>query len=123
MVAGAVDVVFGVLGGFYVLRALMALHHSPEMWKTQRNIWLPILIGGVFFIVSGLLHFSEHSYFSGFSSGFEMDLLRDVFNTVGFSLVTVGVIRDSQLQIKYYKLKREALQRISKEHNNKIANP
>jgi hypothetical protein len=114
--AGVVEVVFGVLGGFYALKALMALYRSPEMLKTQRNIWLPILIGGVFFIVSGLFHFAKHSYFLSLDSSSEMNLLRDSSSVIGFSLLTIGIVRYSQLQIKYYRLKQEALQKISEKH-------
>jgi len=114
---GTISVIFGVLGGCYAIRALTALYHSPEMLRSQRTIWLPILIGGAFFTLSGPLHFVEHSTFSGFlklSSNSEVVLLRDVLTLIGFSFIVIGVVQYSRLQIEYYKLKQKALEKISK---------
>lgn len=116
LVAGVVYVFFGVLGGFYALRALRSLHRSPEMLRSQRNIWLPILFGGAVFTVSGIFYFTEYSYFSSFNLNPEINLLRDASCVVGFLLLNIGVIRYSRLQIEYDKLKREALQMMSYEH-------
>jgi len=112
LVLGVINVFFGVLGGFYALRALVVLYRNPEMLKTQRIIWLPILIGGAFFTGSGLLYFAEHVYFSRS----EMELLHEIFTAIGFSSFVIGVVKYSRLQIEYYMLKREALRKISPEH-------
>jgi len=114
-IVGLINVLFGVLGGFYALKALMTLYRSPEMLRTQRAIWLPILIGGAFFTFSGPLHFAEHGIFSRFFSVSDVILLRDVLTLIGFSFIVIGVIRYSRLQLEYYRLKWEALQKISKE--------
>lgn len=114
-VVGVVELFFGVLGGFYALKALMVLHRSPEVLKAQRDIWLPILIGGAFFTVSGPLHFAEHGIYSNFFPISDIVLLRDILTLTGFAFVVLGVIRYSQMQIDYYKLKQEGLQKISKD--------
>lgn len=67
---------------------------------------------GAFFTVSGALHFAEH----GVSSSFDVVILRDILTVIGFSFIVIGVIRYSWLQIEYYKLKREVIQIVSKEH-------
>ncbi len=58
--------------------------------------------------VSGLFHFTLHN----FLSNFEIALIRDFFNTIGFLFLVLGAVRYSQFQIEYSRKKQEALQRI-----------
>lgn len=111
LVAGVVYIFFGVLGGFYALRALIVLYKSPEMLKTQRKIWLPVLIGATFFTIGGILHLAEHSFYPSP----EIDLLHEIVVIIGLSFFVAGILQYSQLQINYYKLKREGLRRIQSE--------
>jgi len=115
---GTISVFFGVLGGSYALRALIALYRSPEMLESQRAIWLPILIGGAFITISGPLHFMEHSAFSNVSPMYNIVLLRDILTLAGFSFIVVGVVQYSRIQIEYYKLKQKALQKISEKNKH-----
>jgi len=108
LIVGVVYIFFGVLGGFYALRALIVLYKSPEMLKTQRNLWLPILIGAMLFTTGGILHLAEHSFYPSP----EIDLLHEIVVVMGVSFFIVSVMRYSQSQIDYYKLKREGLKRI-----------
>jgi hypothetical protein len=114
LIAGMAYVFFGVLGGLYALKALRALYRCPEMLRTQQNIWIPVLLGGGFFTIGGIFYFTEHSCIAAFNCNPEIDLLRNVTCLTGFLLLNIGVIRYSQLQIEYYKLKRKALEKILK---------
>jgi len=108
LVLGVFYLFLGALGGSFALKTLMALHKSPEMWRSQRGIWLPILIGMVFFAIGGVIHFGEHSFWMAP----EADLLHEIVIVMGFSLFTVGVLRYSYLQLEYYRLKCEAIGKI-----------
>jgi len=112
LIVGVVDVLFGVLGGLYALRALFVLYVNPETRRAQLAIWLPILIGCAFFTVKGVLHFAVHSLYASFFSSSEINLLREIFSIIGLSFLTIGVMRYSRSQIGYHKLKQEALRKI-----------
>jgi hypothetical protein len=85
------------------------------MLRTQQSIWIPVLLGGGVFTISGIFYFTEHSHFTSLNPSPEIDLLRNVTCLAGFLLLNIGIIRYSQLQIEYYKLKRNALRKIPKE--------
>ena len=108
IVVGIVYLLFGALGGFYALRTLIMLYKSPEMLRTQQRIWLPILVGIVFFTVGGFLHIAEHSSYGSP----EIELLHEIFVVMGLAAFVIGVLRYSQLQMNYYSLKREGLKRV-----------
>ena len=99
--------IFGVLGSFYAIRALIVLRKSPEVFRLQRKFWLPILAGTVFFSVGGVLHLVEHFIYPGQ----EMGLLEDIFISIGVLVSVIGIIRYSQSQIEYYRIKREGLEK------------
>lgn len=99
---------FAVFGGIYAIRTLMLLSGSPEMFKTQRKIWLPILIGSGFFILAGVFHFSEDV----FQRSLEMPLLHHVFEVMGYSFIAFGIYRYWRLQKTYHQIKQEALRKI-----------
>jgi heme/copper-type cytochrome/quinol oxidase subunit 3 len=111
LAAGVVYIFFGLLGGFYALKTLIILYKSPEMLKTQRKIWLPILIGALFFTIGGILHLAEHSFYQSP----EVDLLHEIVIIMGLSFFIASILQYSHLQINYYKLKREGLKRVQAE--------
>ena len=108
---GVIYLLFGTLGGFYSLKTLNWLRKSPEMLKTQRGIWLPILIGTIFFSIGGLLHIAEHS----FLESAEIGLLHEIFIVAGLSAFVMGVLRYSQMQGDYYAMKNEGLKIVQSE--------
>ena len=101
---GVVYLFFGSLGGIFALRTLNTLHKSPEL-KTQLGIWLPILVGTIFFAGGGFFHISEH-----FFEGFEVELLHEIFLVIGLSSFVVGVVRYSKVQMEYVHLKTKILE-------------
>lgn len=115
LAVGLVYMFFGFIGGFYALKTLVSLYKSPEMLKTQRKIWLPLLIGAAFFTTGGILHLAEHSFYPNPV----IDLLYDIFIATGFLFYVAGILQYSMLQIEYYKLKQEALKRTQHEQTKK----
>jgi uncharacterized membrane protein YccC len=81
------------------------------MLKTQRKIWLPILIGATFFTTGGILHLAEHSFYPGPL----IDLLYDTVIAAGVLFYVLGILQYAMLQIEYYTLKQKALKRIQHE--------
>jgi heme/copper-type cytochrome/quinol oxidase subunit 3 len=110
IVAGLIDFSFGVFMSYHALRALMALHENPEMLKTQRKIWLPILIGTMFFAVSGLFHLVDHTVYSDPLT----ELLHEIALVAGLPFLAVAVFRYSQMQTEYNRIKREAVKKVEK---------
>lgn len=108
IVGGVVYLVFGGLGSFYALKTLAILYRSPELLKTQQRLWLPILIGTLFFAVSGILHLADHTLYPDPLT----DLLYEIATIIGVSVFTVGVLRYSRLQREYYTLKQDGLKQI-----------
>ena len=86
---------------FYVIKAFRVLSKNPEMLKTQKKIWLPLLAGTLFFAAGGLFHFVNHLFFSNP----EIDLSYDIVTLMGFLFLAVGIVQYSRLQIDYDKLK------------------
>jgi spore maturation protein SpmA len=78
------------------------------MLKTQRTIWLPILVGVVFFTVGGFLHIVEHSFYESA----EIALLHEISVVAGLSAFVIGVLHYSQMQTDYHKLKSKVLARV-----------
>ena len=105
---GIVYLIFGTIGGFYSLKTLILLHKSPEVLKAQKSIWLPILVGTVFFTIGGLFHIAEHTILDSY----EIGLLHELFVVSGISAFVIGVFQYSRLQMEYYSLKREGLKVI-----------
>ena len=101
---GVVYLFFGTMGGIYALRTLNTLRKSPEL-KTQVGIWLPILVGTMFFAAGGFVHIFEHTLFEGF----EVELLNEALIVIGLSSIVIGVMRYSKLQIEYVHLKTKVL--------------
>ena len=116
IVGGVVYLVFGGLGSFYSLKTLAVLYRSPELLKTQRRLWLPILIGTLFFAISGILHLADHTLYPDPLT----DLLHEIAIIIGVSFFTVGVLRYSQLQRGYYTLKHEGLKQIRLEEQLQV---
>jgi heme/copper-type cytochrome/quinol oxidase subunit 3 len=108
IIGGVVYLVFGGLGSFYVLKTLTILHKSPELSKTQRVLWLPILISTLFFAVGGVVHLADHTLYPDPL----MEVLFEIVIITGVSFFTVSVLRYSQLQIEYYTLKNAGLKQI-----------
>ena len=108
IIGGVVYLVFGGLGSYYVLKTLTILHKSPELSKTQRRLWLPILISTLFFAVGGVVHLADHLLYPDPL----MDVLFEIVIIIGVSFFTVGVLRYSRLQIEYYTLKNAGLKQI-----------
>jgi hypothetical protein len=108
IIGGVVYLVFGGLGSFYALKTLTILHKSPELSKTQRVLWLPILISTLLFAVGGVVHLADHLLYPDPL----MDVLFEIVIIIGISVFTVSVIRYSQLQIKYDTLKNAGLKQI-----------
>lgn len=102
---GIVYLFFGTIGGIYALRTLNMLRSSPEL-RVQRGIWLPILMGTIFFAVAGFLHIAEHTFYEGY----EIELLHEVFVVTGVSSFVVGVFQYSKMQISYVHLKTKVLE-------------
>ena len=111
IIGGVVYLVFGGLGSFYALKTLTVLHKSPELSKTQRGLWLPILISTLFFAVGGVVHLADHLLYPDPL----MDVLFEIVIIIGVSFFTVGVLRYSRLQIEYYTLKNAGLKQIRAE--------
>jgi len=103
----------GVLGGIYALRTLKLLYRNPEMLKSQRIIWVPILIAGGFFTLSGALHLVEHF----FSLIPELNLLSEFFLLLGLSLLALSIFRYWRLQKEYDETKQEGLRKIRSPKN------
>ena len=116
IVGGVVYLVFGGLGSFYSLKTLAVLYRSPELLKTQRRLWLPILIGTLFFAIGGILHLADHTLYPDPLT----DLLHEIAIIIGVSFFTVGVLRYSQLQRGYYTLKHEGLKQIRLEEQLQV---
>jgi heme/copper-type cytochrome/quinol oxidase subunit 3 len=108
--AGLIDLSFGVFLSYYALRALVALHESPEMLKTQRKIWLPILIGMIFLAISGLFHLVDHTFYSNPLT----ELLHEVALVAGLPFLAVAVFRYSRMQTEYNRMKREAVKKTER---------
>jgi heme/copper-type cytochrome/quinol oxidase subunit 3 len=108
IIGGVVYLVFGGLGSYYVLKTLTILHKSPELSKTQRRLWLPILISTLFFAVGGVVHLADHTLYPDPL----MEVLFEIVIITGVSFFTVSVLRYSQLQIEYYTLKDAGLKQI-----------
>ena len=108
IIGGVVYLVFGGLGSYYVLKTLTILHKSPELSKTQRRLWLPILISTLFFAVGGVVHLADHTLYPDPL----MEVLFEIVIITGVSFFTVSVLRYSQLQIEYYTLKNAGLKQI-----------
>jgi len=108
IIGGVVYLVLGGLGSFYALKTLTILHKSPELLKTQRVLWLPILISTLFFAVSGILHLADHTLYPDPLT----DLLYEIATIIGVSVFTVAVLRYSHMQIEYYSLKQNGLKQI-----------
>jgi hypothetical protein len=100
---------FAAFGGIYAVRALALLFGNPEMLKIQRRIWLPILTGGGFFTVAGLLHLVLEAS----SETPVIRILYESFEITGYALLAIGIYRFWRLQATYNRVKREALQRIN----------
>jgi len=108
LVLGVFYVFLGALGGYFALKTLMALYKSPEMLRSQRGIWLPILIGMVFFTMGGVIHLAEHTFWMAP----EANLFHEVVVVTGFSIITVGVLRYSSLQLEYHRLRSETIGKV-----------
>ncbi len=108
IIGGVVYLVFGGLGSYHVLKTLTILHKSPELLKTQRRLWLPILISTLFFAVGGVVHLADHLLYPDPL----MDVLFEIVVIIGVSFFTVSVLRYSQLQKEYYTLKNAGLKQI-----------
>jgi len=78
------------------------------MLKSQRRIWMPILVAGSFFTVSGAFHLIEHVLFSIP----EIDLLSELALLAGLSLLTLSIFRYWRLQKEYNETKHKALGKI-----------
>jgi len=110
-ILGVIYVFLGTLGGFFALRTLIMLYKSSEMLKTQKGIWLPILISMLFFTIGGVLHIAEHSFYPSP----ETDLLHEVVIVTGLFIFTVSVLKYSQLQRNYYRFKQKVSARVQLE--------
>jgi len=110
IVAGLIDFSFGVFLSYHALRALMALHESPEVLKTQRKIWLPILIGMILVAISGLFHLVDHTFYSDPLT----ELLHEVTLVAGLPFLAVAVFRYSRMQTEYNRMKREAVKKTER---------
>jgi len=108
IIGGVIYLVFGSLGSYYALKTLTILHKSPELSKTQRRLWLPILISTLLFAVGGVVHLADHLLYPDPL----MDMLFEIVVIMGVSFFTVSVLRYSQLQIEYYTLKNAGLKQI-----------
>jgi len=108
--AGLIDLSFGVFLSYYALRALMALHESPEVLKTQRKIWLPILIGMIFLAVSGLFHLVDHTFYESPLT----ELLHEISLVAALPFLAISIFRYSQMQTGYNRMKREAVRKTEK---------
>jgi hypothetical protein len=116
LLAGAVHTFFAFFWGIYAIRSLRLLHGTPEVLKTQRCIWMPILIGGIFFTIGGILHFAEHIALFVYQPFEEIsDLLYDIFIVIGYTLLTVSVFRYWRLQKEYNEAKHRASLRLSRD--------
>ena len=110
IVAGLIDLSFGVFLSYHALRALMVLHENPEVLKTQRKIWLPILVGMIFVAISGLFHLVDHTFYSDPLT----ELLHEVALVAGLPFLAVAVFRYSQMQTEYNRMKREAVKKTER---------
>lgn len=111
IIAGAVYVVIGGLVSFYALKTLRVLYKNPEMLKTQRKMWLPLLIGAIFFTIGGIFHLIDHLFYPRP----EIDLLYDIAILIGFSFFAVGTLQYSRFQIDYHKIKWETIRKTQTE--------
>ena len=110
IVAGLIDFSFGVFLSYHALRALMVLHENPEVLKTQRKIWLPILIGMIFVAISGLFHLVDHTFYSDPLT----ELLHEVALVAGLPFLAVAVFRYSRMQTEFNRMKREAVKKTER---------
>lgn len=100
-------IVFGVSGGFYALRTLKLLYGNPEMLRTQRRIWVPILVAGGFFSVGGILHTAEHFFYSP-----DINLVSEFFIIAGLFLFVLSIFRYWSLQKAYDATKHDGLRKV-----------
>ena len=110
IVAGLIDLSFGVFLSYHALRALMVLHENPEVLKTQRKIWLPILVGMIFVAISGLFHLVDHTFYSDPLT----ELLHEVALVAGLPFLAVAVFRYSRMQTEFNRMKREAVKKTER---------
>lgn len=108
IILGIVYVVLGTLAGFFVLRTLNVLYKSPEMLRSQRAIWLPMLVGMLFFALGGFVHLAEHTFWETP----ETNLLHEVIVVTGLLITTIGVLRYTFLQLEYFRLKAKTIKKI-----------
>lgn len=101
----------GFIGGIYALKALALLHGNPEMMKTQREIWFPILTAGGLIMVASLAHVSEHFVEPSFSD--VTNLFSEVFILIGHAFLVLGIYRYWRLQAEYNQLKSETQRKVS----------
>lgn len=105
---GILYVVLGMFTGSFALKTLIALYKSPEMLKSQRAIWLPILVGMLFFAIGGVAHLAEHTFWTTP----EANLSHEITVVTGLLITTIGVLRYSFLQLEYYRLKARTIKKM-----------
>jgi uncharacterized membrane protein len=108
LIVSAIFSFVAIFGGIYVFRTLKMLYSTPEVLESQRPIWVPILVGGGFFTVSGIFHLIEHFI----PSGPELDLVSEFFLLVGLSLLALSIFRYWRLQREYNEIKHGALRKV-----------
>jgi len=62
----------------------------------------------VFFTMGGVIHLAEHTFWMAP----EADLFHEVVVVTGFSIITVGVLRYSSLQLEYHRLRSETIGKV-----------
>ena len=108
LIMSAIFSFVAIFGGIYALRTLKMLYGTPEVLKSQRKIWVPILVAGSFFLTSGIFHITEQI----FSPIPEMNLVAELSFIAGLSLLALGIFRYWRLQKEYNETKHRALRKI-----------
>jgi len=83
------------------------LYENHEVLKSQRIIWVPILVAGGFLSASGIFHLSEH-----FFSIPELNLVSELALLAGLSFLALSIFRYWRLQKDYNETKQVALRKI-----------
>jgi hypothetical protein len=97
-----------IYGGILSYEAVKIIRDNEEL-KSQRRIWMPVLIGGWFFAALGvILLFSSIASFLDSSFSFPTTLIVNAFLLLGLVALTTATSRYLMLWSKYSHVKKAA---------------